>query len=693
MEQDGKSLIDILGTQSGEDYASLHVEHTFSQYLDLLMEDARPARSSHQRLYDMILEAGTEDVKVFGDDCKKYIFFSPKNPDGSPHEDAIFGLEKPLMDFVAYFDNAAHRLGGEKRLLLLHGPVGSAKSTIVRIIKKGLENYSKTDPLYTFKWVDADEVFKKEKLLEMGCQIREDPIRLIPHEERARILEAINQNNYLKDGSKMKYPVEIKGDLCPQCSFNLEALLRHYHGDWKTVIQKHIKVSRYLISEANRIGIGSFQPKDEKNQDSTELTGDMNYRKIAIFGSDSDPRAFNFDGEFCVANRGLIEMVELLKLDVAFLYDLLGATQENVIKPKKFPQTSIDMVIIGHTNEEECKKFMGNKFMEALKDRTKKIDIPYNVKLQNEINVYRKVYTRKRVGKHIAPHTLEIAAVMSVLSRLEDPIEGKSISLLDKLMLYDGRIVGGFTPDFVKKMRLDTQREGLDGLSPRFIQDALADARCKNTEPCVDPFMLINAIATNLTNTTQVTQELAKKCTSTLIEITKKVIEEKVKEDVVMAVAGDEATMTETFEKYMENVKAFVHNSLVMDKSRGVKVRPDEMFMRSIEIKMDVTEAAKEGHRKTMLQYAGATVLSQEPFTYRSNEDLRKAIRDKIFDDSKGTINWAAVSAGSIDRFTEGKIAVVVKWLLEHDYCEHCATNAMKIAQNIFGREDKEKRR
>ena len=97
-------------------------------------------------------------------------------------------------------------------------------------------------------------------------------------------------------------------------------------------------------------GIGTFQPKDEKNQDSTELTGDINYRKIgACYGSDSDPRAFNFDGELNIANRGIVEFIEVLKLDVAFLYDLLGASQEHAIKPKKFAQTNIDEVIIGHT--------------------------------------------------------------------------------------------------------------------------------------------------------------------------------------------------------------------------------------------------------------------------------------------------------------------------------------------------------
>lgn len=110
-------------------------------------------------------------------------------------------------------------------------------------------------------------------------------------------------------------------------------------------VLNHIRVKRLLLSEKDRIGIGTFQPKDEKNQDSTELTGDINYRKIAQYGSDSDPRAFNFDGEFNIANRGIVEFIEMLKLDVAFLYDLLGASQEQSIKPKKFAQTDIDEVI------------------------------------------------------------------------------------------------------------------------------------------------------------------------------------------------------------------------------------------------------------------------------------------------------------------------------------------------------------
>src|SRR3989339_474239 len=169
-------------------------------------------------------------------------------------------------------------------------------------------------------------------------------------------------------------------------------------------------VNRVSLSEKDRIGIGTFQPKDEKNQDSTELTGDINYRKIAEYGSESDPRAFNFDGEFNIANRGVIEFVEMLKLDVAFLYDLLGASQEHKIKPKKFAQTDIDEVIIGHTNEPEYRKLQNNEFMEALRDRTVKVDIPYITRISQEKKIYYKDYAPDKIkGKHIAPHTMEIA--------------------------------------------------------------------------------------------------------------------------------------------------------------------------------------------------------------------------------------------------------------------------------------------
>src|SRR5690606_9201356 len=216
------------------------------------------------------------------------------------------------------------------------------------------------------------------------------------------------------DREEGEFHVHIHGELDPYCRFMYQQRLKKYDGDWTRLVQD-LRVKRLILSEKDRIGIGTFQPKDEKNQDATELTGDINYRKIAEYGSDSDPRAFNFDGEFNIANRGLIEFVEVLKLDVAFLYDLLGASQEHRIKPKKFAQTDIDEVIIGHTNEAEYNRLLNNEFMEALRDRTIKIDIPYITKLSDEKRIYEKDFDQEKVGgKHVAPHTLEMAAMWAI---------------------------------------------------------------------------------------------------------------------------------------------------------------------------------------------------------------------------------------------------------------------------------------
>jgi len=297
------------------------------------------------------------------------------------------------------------------------------------MLKSGLEKYSCSNEgaLYTYSWKlgVTDEY--------TPCPMNEEPFKLIPPEQRAKVLEKLNI-----DERELDHPVPKFGDLCPFCRYTYQDLLKKYKGDWEKVIG-HVKVHRLVLSGKDRIGIGTFQPKDEKNQDSTELTGDINYRKIAEYGSDSDPRAFNFDGEFNIANRGLIEFIEILKLDVAFLYDLLGATQEHLIKPKKFAQTHIDEVIIGHTNEAEYRKLLNNEFMEALRDRTVKIDIPYITKSSEEVRIYQKDYNEKKIpDKHIAPHTLEMAAAWAVLTRLEEP-KKHNLTRLQKLKLYDGK--------------------------------------------------------------------------------------------------------------------------------------------------------------------------------------------------------------------------------------------------------------
>ena len=480
-----KKFIDVAAFQD------LTWEGSFDDYLERLKTNPSLARTAFQRVYDMIRSYGTEEYIDSKKKIVSYKFFS--DPEISP-DDVVFGLDIPIMRLMNVLKAAAKGYGTERRVILLHGPVGSAKSTLVRRIKKGLEDYSRTDEgiLFSFSWIieRPNESQGGIDIDRMDCPMNEEPLHLIPVSWRHKALTELG----IPEDSP---PYLIEGELCPACRQVFRELMAECRGDW-TRVMSHIRVRRLILSEKDRVGIGTFQPKDEKNQDSTELTGDINYRKIAIYGSDSDPRAFNFDGEFNVANRGIIEFIEVLKLDVAFLYDLLGASQEHKIKPKKFPQTDIDEVIIGHTNEAEYKKLLNNEFMEALRDRTIKVDIPYITKLTHEMKIYDKDFYDIR-GKHIAPHTLETAAMWAILTRLEDPTK-HNLTLLQKLKLYDGKSLPGYTQDNVKELRKEAKREGMDGISPRYVQDKISNALVsdKGEGYCVNPFMVMNELGKGL---------------------------------------------------------------------------------------------------------------------------------------------------------------------------------------------------
>ncbi|MFL5273006.1 MAG: PrkA family serine protein kinase, partial [Anaeromyxobacteraceae bacterium] len=435
----GNWLARIAEMQDRKSYSEQHWEGSFEDYLEIVRKNPKVTRTAYQRVYDMILSHGKTEYLDNKKKLIRYNFFTDPDFGG---KDAIYGLDIALMKLVNVFKSAAQRYGTEKRVILLHGPVGSSKSTIARLLKKGLEAYSKTPEgaLYTFAWdFERTNLDGQRRHEIMPCPMHEEPLHLIPQESREAVYAELSP-------PESGFAIPDTGDLCPACRFVYKDLMTEYKGDWQKVLG-HVRVRRQILSEKDRVGIGTFQPKDEKNQDSTELTGDINYRKIAEYGSDSDPRAFNFDGEFNIANRGIIEFVEILKLDVAFLYDLLGATQEHKIKPKKFPQTDIDEVIIGHTNEPEYRKLQSNEFMEALRDRTVKIDIPYISRLAEEVKIYERDYNAHKIrGKHIAPHTLEMAAMWGVLTRLEEP-KKHNLTLIQKLKLYNGKSLPSFTED------------------------------------------------------------------------------------------------------------------------------------------------------------------------------------------------------------------------------------------------------
>lgn len=672
----------IAAMQDQQSYQEQHWEGSFEDYLRIVQESPRVTRTAFQRLYDMILSHGKTEYIDNKKKLIRYHFFHDEKFGG---RDAIYGLDVPLMKLVNVFKSAAERYGTEKRVILLHGPVGSSKSTIARLLKKGLEAYSRTaeGALYTFSWmVDkrrSDGSLEREV---MPCPMHEEPLHLVPADWRKRVFAELTP-----PGSNFQIPVD--GELCPACRHVFKDLMTEYKGDWSQVVQ-HVKVRRLVLSEKDRIGIGTFQPKDEKNQDSTELTGDINYRKIAEYGSDSDPRAFNFDGEFNIANRGIIEFVEVLKLDVAFLYDLLGASQEHKIKPKKFPQTDIDEVILGHTNEPEYRKLQNNEFMEALRDRTVKIDIPYITKLAEEVKIYEKDYNLDKIrGKHIAPHSLEMAAMWAVLTRLEEP-KKHNLTLLQKLKLYNGKTLPNYTEDNIKELRKEALREGMDGISPRYVQDKISNALVSDKgEGCLNPFMVLNELEAGLKTHSLISSDEVRKRYRELLGVVKQEYEDIVKNEVQRAISADEEAIKKLCSNYIDNIKAYTQKEKVKNKYTAQYEEPDERLMRAIEEKIDIPESRKDDFRREIMNYIGALAIEGKTFDYRTNERLHKALELKLFEDQKDTIKLKNLVSSVVDRDTQEKIDVVKDRLTRnYGYCEICSTDVLNFVASIFARGD-----
>jgi len=682
-------LIDTLAEEMAQGSVSdLYWEGSFEDYLAVIKDRPAVTRNAFQRVHDMILAAG---VREYIDNKKKiihYNFFDNESDDG---KDAIYGLDIPLERFVNVLAAAAMGYGPERRIILLHGPVGSSKSTIVRLLKKGLERYSRTaeGALFTFDWHVPGELGGRVSLPPAGaedtpevfpCPMNEEPLRLVPIELRPRLSGMLPG----AEGTR----IVVEGELCPACRYIYRQLMTRYEGDLRKVLS-HVRVHRLVMSEKDRIGVGTFQPKDEKNQDSTELTGDINYRKIAIYGSDSDPRAFNFDGEFNIANRGIIEFIEILKLDVAFLYDLLGATQEHVVKPKKFAQTDIDEVIIGHTNEAEYRKLLKNEYMEALRDRTIKIDIPYITRVSEEKRIHEKLYAQERIPNvHIAPHTLEVAAMWAVLTRLETP-KKHGLTELQKMKLYDGKYLPGYTQETVKELRKEAEREGMDGISPRYIQDKISNALITQTEGCLNPFMVLNELDKGLRYHSLITDEETRQRCADLIAVVRGEYEDIVKNEVRRAISADAGAIKKLAMNYIDNIKAYLLKEKVRDRYTGRDQEPDERLMRSIEEKIDIPESRKDDFRKEIMNFIGALAIDGKDFEYDTNDRLRRALELKLFEDQKDSIKLTSVISSAVDRESQEKIDVVKgRMKKEMGYCEICATDVLNFVASIFARGD-----
>jgi len=693
-QQKTKSIFDVIPEK--EYFKGIFWEGTFKDYLDIVFKEPKVTRTSWQRLFDAIMYHKTEKKELFREEVLHYNFFD----DPFDGRDILFGLEEAQMKLVKILHAGAKGYGQEKRILLLVGPVGSAKSTIVRLLRKGFEAYTRTEEgeLYAPYWhVKPDDEDGKRILgkVAMGeenkvyCPLQEEPLTLLPKEEgiRDNVLSEINKK------ISGDFRVNIDAEACPLCRFYFMQFLRRYEGDWRKVFEEHVGAYRVLISEKDKVGIATFQPKDEKSQDATELTGDINYKKLAEYGAEDDPRAFNFRyGSFLQANRGILEVIEILKLNVEFLYDFLGASQEKNVKPKGFSQIDIDLVIIGHTNEPEYRRLKENERMEAFRDRTLEISVPYILRLQDEIKIYERDYGPEKIlTKHIAPHTIEIAAIWAISTRLGLPTKA-DLTLMEKLKLYDGKTLPKYTQEVVRELREEAKREALAGISPRYIQDKLSNILVSEDAPkCANFFHLLKEMEEGLAHHALITQETQKENYKKLHSMAKEELDEILKQEVQTAMIADPSALQRLCANYIDNVRAFVQGEKVRNKMTGDWENPDEKLMQSVEEKIDIPESQKQDFRREIMNHIAALSLDGKKFKWNSNERLRKALEKKLFEERKDSYKITSVVSTVMDEETRTKVdEIKSRMISDFGYCEDCARVAIEYVASIWARGEAE---
>ena len=643
-QQDGNQKFSITERLKAlrEERESLRWEGTFQDYFELVTGNPRLAQLSHARINEMIHAAGTEKVNEGSrDEVTRYNFFA----------DEIYGIEESIAKIVEYFKSAAQRLEVRKRILLLMGPVGGGKSTLVNLMKRGLENYTKNESgaVYGIK----------------NCPMHEDPMHLIPQELRPEI--------------ERLYGIYIEGDLCPQCSHRLIHDTGGRHED--------VMVERVVFSEKDRVGIGTFSPSDPKSQDITELTGSIDLSTIGEVGVESDPRAYRFDGELNIANRGVMEFIEMLKCDEKFLYSLLTLSQEQNIKTGRFAMIYADEVIISHTNESEYANFVGNRKNEALQDRIILVKVPYNLRVSQEERIYKKLLDQSEAMRnvHIAPYTLRTAAMFAVLTRLEDPKKA-SVDLIKKMKLYDGEDVEGFKSKDVRELKDETVREGMDGISPRYIINRLSGALVKEGITFITPIDALRAIKDGFDQHTGISAEQKERYLN-LISAARKEYDEIAKTEVQRAFVYSFEEMARTMcNNYLDNVEAYCNKDRLRDQITDDEIEPDESLMRSIEQQIGVSENAKNTFRQEILIRISSFARKGMQFEYKSHERLKEAIEKKIFADLKDVVK-ITTSVKTPDPDQLRRINEVIDRLTrEHGYTPESANELLTYVGTLMAR-------
>jgi len=518
--------------------------------------------------------------------------------------------------------------------------VGAGKSSLMEALKKALEN---SDPIYALK----------------GCPMREEPLHLVPKHLRKEFEEILN--------------VRIEGDLCPICRYRLK---NEFNGEYEK-----FPVETVNFSIRSRKGIGVVPPVDPNNQDTSVLIGSVDISKIDMYAED-DPRVLSLNGAFNVGNRGIVEFIEVFKNETEYLHTMITATQEKSIpSPGKGSMIYFDGIILAHSNEAEWNKFKSDHTNEAILDRIVKIEVPYCLELNEEIKIYEKILKKSKFSAHIAPHTIEIASMFAILTRLAP---SNKVDPMTKLKIYNGEeiVEKGMTRKIdIFELKEEAPREGMTGISTRFIMKALDTTLSESEHNCINPISVMETLV-KAVKELAISEDEREKYLRFIQDSIRKEYNKILEKEITKAfIHGYREQAESLFNNYLDHAEAYVNKTKIKDRNTGEELEPDEKFLRSIEEQIGITDTAAKGFRADVTAYMFYVLRSGGKLDYNSYEPLKEAIEKKLTA-SVRELSRVITQAKVRDKEQSEKYDAMVEEMKKNGYCDHCCNVILKYAAN-----------
>ncbi|MHC4831200.1 MAG: PrkA family serine protein kinase, partial [Planctomycetota bacterium] len=525
-----------LAATAEERFRESQIIQSFDEFLaDALVHPRRHTRTAAQYLLEAIDHFGTRDVSVGGQTSARYRVF-----DGIGACAGVHGQLLAQQELVKSIKVLADK-GRNDKLIMLHGPNGSAKSSTVECLVTAMEAFSheETGALYTFNWIFSEAIDRDrlgfaeggsrrsdtyaylppdEVSSRIPCELHENPLLLIPVPERSKLLREAYRAAGLDPESVP--PLYLEGDLSRKSREIYDTLMTSYQGDW-TRVMRHVQVERFFVSKRYQTGVSSIEP--QRNVDASARPINRDDRKtLPVLLQNAT--LYEPIGELVSANRGLVEYSDFFKRPLEVNKYLLTTIEKNTIT---LPGTIayLDVVMIATANEKNLGRAKRDPDFTSFKGRFELVSVPYLLESSQEAKVYGPFLETLGREKMVAPHTATVAALWAVLTRIKRPraknypgsvgaLVGR-LSPIEKARLYDR----GETPDALEDRErrellqhlsdirqefcdqeeefeglLDAAHEGRRGVSPREMLSVIAEAASYADFPCVTPLAVIRAL-------------------------------------------------------------------------------------------------------------------------------------------------------------------------------------------------------